>query len=637
MQELDKYFNIYKFVLDKPFQIIENKKGIKIIIEKTNNLVKVYKKNLNNPLSSIDRILMKGYDYLFEFLEQSNFDFIPNNYTITLKYDMDKKCIYLINIQKNEFIGKYINIINQDIYNLVSDKTQIKLENIYSFPKLDKDQIKQVLEMIYDDTNKNNGKKNINKLLKYVLNIKKINSTNIESYLFKYENKIIPLKLLELEISKKEKSKPNDIYTIIIIDFLMFLNQIEFNKYQLKHNELDNRYVDLMNNLILDFLNKYEMRYENTIFDKPEFMNSDDFDINISQIKNDETKNIIEKSYVNEQIYKILLSAFRKKRRKVYGILTNDLLKQLNLTIDKIYNKISKNISESLLTFEEILNTNYMISSNNNLISSTTGNLSTQFESKDLEKELQDYIENISDDDFQQNKDKELDTDSDKLEKKEFDSDDDGISDVGEIELKEIEEDLEEIEKKYTIYQKDILKLLGNSVDSSMKKIKAKRGIEKINYVLFSGNFWTLQDSKKFKDDKTILIIDNIDDSTDNISNEKFNLLKEFIRLSNPNIIDIISNKCLDYNSLINELEYNIKKFYIYNNRYNEFKIIFENFYFSENIHDYERLDKDEDIIKDLIIKEDNYNEWCNYFHNNSHYLYPQLKKILSVNKDEKI
>lgn len=618
--------NSYKFILDKPFQIIGDVKGMKIIVEKSNDMIKVYKKNLNTPLTAIDKVLMKGLESLFEFISSNDFNFLPNNVSLTFKYDMDKKHITLINIQDKYGVGKYKNIISNITYQTYASKLGVKLpKHIYHFDKLNKTQISDILELMYKDFGTASKDKPLKILLRTILELNKINDKNIELFTFKYDDKSIPLRFIQVGVDNPKKLKsPNDIYAILIVDFMIFINNKNIQFIPLEEEKLDNKYLELMDILFVEFIETYGTRYDGIIFDTPTFMKSDSFDTNIKYIKNADIKDIIKNSYTHEQMYKILLAAFRKKRRKCYGIFTELNIKTLNSVIDQINNKINVIKESSILTFEEIINSSFMVSE-------PLDNLSTQFisegSSKDLEDELNSYIDDIGNDATTSNdnpKEDELDNSNVDSKNSNDDKDDDGVSDSSDAELADISKELDNIEKKYIIYQKDLVKMLGNS--SPIKRVTVIPKTSKADFIIFQGDYWTIQYAKLFEQistNDTIVIVDNID------SND---LLVESIKLSNPNIKQVIFKDCLKYGTLFNDLKYNINKLYIYTNRYNEFNMLYSNAYFNKNLNSYDLIDTSQ--VTELL-KEDNFQEWKIYFDTNVHFLYESFKKKLIENNEE--
>ena len=435
----------YKFLLDESFSITKDIKGVKIIIQKINNEVKIFKKNLNTPLTFIDKVLMVGYKQLFDFLDNINLKFLDNNTTLTFRYQMKNENIFLTNIQKIVGVGKYENILDNNVYEEYANILNVKLPKIYYFKSLTPEQKVQIL----DNEVSTNSKVDIKFLLNKVLNINKISSKDVDKYIFKYKNKSYNLTLIELPNDKKS-TIPNDLYTIILLDFITFFNNLNLINYELKQDKMDIRYVELISKVFIDFITKYESRYHNMILSIPNYLQDDNFSTNLDTIKDSKLLELLNNpSY--EIIFKIILSAFRKKRRKPYGILTKDNIVEINKTIDTILKKITI-VESKLITYEQLVSEDYIV--------------------KECES-FNTLSENLSTD----------------------------IIYLNESNIKP------DNNVNNTIYQKDLNNTLGNY---NLTITKHKK-VNDVDIVIINGNFWTVNNTKHIQGMGNVIVI--IDDN----------------------------------------------------------------------------------------------------------------------------
>ena len=103
-------------------------------------------------------------------------------------------------------------------------------------------------------------------------------------------------------------------------------------------------------------MNKNENSVAGMTFDKKDFADSPEFDVNLNMIKNPTTLQFLEKSDTNKTIFKILLNSFRKYRdiEMANDVLTVQVLKDFNVRVDEI-KSLSKKISNDIKTFSEFV------------------------------------------------------------------------------------------------------------------------------------------------------------------------------------------------------------------------------------------------------------------------------------------
>jgi nicotinamide mononucleotide adenylyltransferase len=138
----------------------------------------------------------------------------------------------------------------------------------------------------------------------------------------------------------KVERKSNDYIWLILIDLM---NHIEiYSEDQLRAmcegaEDYDHRYSQMMDRIFKDFIERNKNKYEGLDLDVPEYLRSEDFDIDWSLLKDPEIESKIKGNETYKEIYRILMNFFRKTRRKSSsGFFGPDLINQLNIQIKKI-------------------------------------------------------------------------------------------------------------------------------------------------------------------------------------------------------------------------------------------------------------------------------------------------------------
>jgi nicotinamide mononucleotide adenylyltransferase len=100
-------------------------------------------------------------------------------------------------------------------------------------------------------------------------------------------------------------------------------------------------------------------KYLGLDFQEPEFLKQDGFNINLELIKDEKTKSLIEGEESYESLFKLILSAFRKIKKRPGGFFTQGAIEQFNILVREISNHLNNSLSvvESMIpTFDQFRN-----------------------------------------------------------------------------------------------------------------------------------------------------------------------------------------------------------------------------------------------------------------------------------------
>jgi hypothetical protein len=169
-----------------------------------------------------------------------------------------------------------------------------------------------------------------------------------------YAKAVDPL-VLQLNRSAEAEREPQDLFGIILSDIVEFIQINGLSKYKVSENT-DEAFVNLVSDIFNDYIDNKGYRYEGVNIDPLEFAKAPQFELNTGIITNLKTRDLLAKSQINRQIFKIMMSSFNKPKKKPTGTLTQSLIDDLLEISKKIKEKTSteSKVEESgVPTFEE--------------------------------------------------------------------------------------------------------------------------------------------------------------------------------------------------------------------------------------------------------------------------------------------
>ena len=142
-------------------------------------------------------------------------------------------------------------------------------------------------------------------------------------------------KLERFDKAEKESRNPSDMYQISILDLVEYISQYDIPSIELKEDDTDIRYIELISILFNSYVEKHATKYIGASFDSADFAQGEEFALNTTFIKNEKTLSLVQKDVLAE-LYKIALGSFRKKRTKETEIINAALMEQINEIVAKI-------------------------------------------------------------------------------------------------------------------------------------------------------------------------------------------------------------------------------------------------------------------------------------------------------------
>ena len=365
--------NFTKILLKNTIYIAEKLDGISFNVKKTEEGFVYFKKNMNKPISVLDRTIISLYEkpiLLFSTLSENIVNSIPNGYVFTFEYFPNHNPVNI----KYDYIPKN-NLVLTNVINSLNNESAINLQNwaklfntewseflnrdwgseqvlLKSFSNK---QISEIIDMIGTD----NIKTKIYELFPYP-NGKDRNTLHsdttkmIEGFVFYTGDKKYPFfKLITREyydafIKKRDNKikdrKSNDIVNLVILDFINYYTNSDnsdiIDLFTPLNEDKDKLYIELISYLFVGYIENNN-RWVGTKFPKPRFADSEFFDLNLKFIENSRAIKFINESQTNKDIFKILLSYFRKSSINKGGLIDDNKIKIIAAFKNVINNKLN--------------------------------------------------------------------------------------------------------------------------------------------------------------------------------------------------------------------------------------------------------------------------------------------------------
>ena len=162
-------------------------------------------------------------------------------------------------------------------------------------------------------------------------------------------------KLERFDRIESESRKPSDMYQISILDLVEFLTSFDISDIELKEEDADLRYVELMSSIFNAYVEKHATKYVGADFDSADFAEGENFELNTAYISNEKTLSLVQNKVLSE-LFKITLGSFRKKRSKETDIINSDLMSQINEIVEEIETIImGKTNEKDVMDFKKYL------------------------------------------------------------------------------------------------------------------------------------------------------------------------------------------------------------------------------------------------------------------------------------------
>jgi nicotinamide mononucleotide adenylyltransferase len=395
---LDKLFN-------KTVVVTEMLNGSSFSFEKSlaDGEISFYKRDQLNPISKIDRILMKYYEAPIRYINNLPDEVqeeIPAGWRFGMEYFINTKPVSLTydRLPKNNLVLTYITVKDEygDTERTIVDKKEldywayrlgVEAPPIIFQGKMNPDQKVQIQEFLHVPFDTLSAKYGTNSFAKYVISVlnpelKKTTLNDdldkpIEGIVFRFgpldgQGDTAHAKLIDpvfAEINKDIQVQrasffPNDIYGITVLEVMNFILENGLESFQFSGEDLEDRYISFICDVFEKFLDTYGEEYRGIDFEEPSFLKGEGFEANIDNIPSEKTKTLVEEEKSYEDLFKLILSAFRKLKKKPGGFFTSGAIQQFNILVREIseyLNSPVQIVESGIPTFEQFRRVNKTI------------------------------------------------------------------------------------------------------------------------------------------------------------------------------------------------------------------------------------------------------------------------------------
>jgi hypothetical protein len=380
LQFINKLFSNYIIISEKlnatRFSFEKDDKGKFLFFKK------------DSSISAIERTMTQLFEEPINYIENLSKDVkdkIPKGYRFGLRYFHSETPVNIQydRIPENGLILTDIKDIesnkvvdDMDILNSMASLLKVQNPPVIWYGNLDEAQKTRLIEYLRTSEDLLQSKFKTTSFTKYIISIlnpsmKKTSLNNdidkpIDSVIFKFigesEGEVIYAKVVDpiiqqINRTNEEERAPQDMYGIILSDIVEFIKINGLQKYKSTKGSDDSRFVELICLIYNDYISKNGYKFQGVELDPLAFSSVPKLDLNIGLIPNIKTRETIQLSSIYKNIFKIMMGAFSKPKRKATGTMTQLLIDDLKEISGRIKEKVGMQlpIEESILTFEDYL------------------------------------------------------------------------------------------------------------------------------------------------------------------------------------------------------------------------------------------------------------------------------------------
>jgi hypothetical protein len=369
-------------LFNKNLTVTENLDGPSFSFEKdfTGDNVSFYKKDQDNPITKVDRILMKYYEKPISYIESLSPEIIdqlpkgwrfgmvyfPNTKPVRLEYDrIPKNHLILTHVAVRDEFGEILdNIQDKSELDEWADKLGVERSPIIFQGNLNRDQKISIMDFLSTPLMDLKNRFKTQSFSKYLISILNKNAEtttlgkdlqgDVDSLVFRFEDeegkeetvlaKMVDPVFHEINRSRKVNQSsyfPSDVYSLCLIDVMNFVLETGVENFVADGNDPEERYISFVFDVFKKFVYEEGEKYVGADFQKPEYLKTEGFEINTDLIEDEEVVKFIEDDEVYVDILQMILNSFRKLKRKPHGFFTEGLIQQFNMLVEDIANYIN--------------------------------------------------------------------------------------------------------------------------------------------------------------------------------------------------------------------------------------------------------------------------------------------------------
>jgi cytidyltransferase-like protein len=352
-----------------------------------------YKRDQRNPITLVDRTLMKYYEKPIQYIEslpphvineiprgwRFGLEYFANSAPVEIVYDeVPKNNLILSYVHKKDDLGKPKGTIQgKNDLDTWADLLGVERPPIIFQGYLGKEQKDRILDFLrtpFEDLVTEYKTRSFVAFIIGVLNpeLKKtaLNADlekPIEGIVFRFGeeeeeqepilSKMVDPVFTELAKSKAKKrteEKPSDFLGITILDVMNFILENGVDTFEIDGTTEDERYISFISDVFSKFLDEYGYKYKGADFQEPEYLKKEDFRLNKNLITDRRVIKYLEEDESFESLFKLILNSFRKIKKRAGGIITPGIIDQFNAVVSSIEKKVGTKESKPAVMESEM-------------------------------------------------------------------------------------------------------------------------------------------------------------------------------------------------------------------------------------------------------------------------------------------
>jgi len=373
---VDQLFNTYVTVNEKM-----DGSAFTFERDKETGKFKFYRRDQRNPITLVDRTLMKYYEKPIQYIESLPphiLEQIPRGWRFGLEYFANTKPVEITydRIPKNHLLLSYVHEYGDDgkIKKTIQDKGE--LDNWADLLGVDrapiifqgyltddqKDKITDFLRTPFEGLVQKFKTQSFVRYIISTLNPKLTKTAlnddldkDVEGIVFRFgepskENEPVLAKMVDPVFTqmakdksmKQREDKPSDFLGIALMDVMNFILERGLDEFRVDGDSEDERYISFMSDVFAKFLDKYSDKYRGADFEEPEYLKREEFRLNKDLVDDRRVLKYVNDDESFESLFKLMLNSFRKIKSRASGIVTKGMMEQMNLLIRDIKDYIEK-------------------------------------------------------------------------------------------------------------------------------------------------------------------------------------------------------------------------------------------------------------------------------------------------------
>ncbi len=358
---------------------------------------KFYRRDQRNPITLVDRTLMKYYEKPIQYIESLPphiLEKITRGWRFGLEYFATNKPVEIMydRIPKNHLILSYVHEYGDDgkIKKTIQEKDELdKWADLLGIDRapiifqghLTDEQKSQILDFLRTPFEKLVERFKTQSFVRFIIgtlnpDLKKSSlnedlDKDVEGIVFRFgdprmeSGEPVLAKMVDPVFTqmakdkslKQKEHKPSDFLGLTVLDIMNFILEKGLDHFRVEGDTEDERYVSFMSSVFADFVDEYEEKYKGADFNEPEYLKRDEFRLNKDLIEDRRVLKYVNEDDSFESLFKLMLNSFRKIKSRSGGIVTKGMIEQINLLIRDIKDYIQKprkgKMNEGFMSFLE--------------------------------------------------------------------------------------------------------------------------------------------------------------------------------------------------------------------------------------------------------------------------------------------